>query len=175
MFYVNVRAFVEKELNGKLHIVIQTRNKPGERCLELPGGRLNLFEPIIAGLKREVLEETGLRVTAVNGQDAHIDTSSINPDFAVECIAPLCVHQTTKGPIDSTGAYFRCKAEGELLTRGDETEHPRWISVDELAEMVHHDPRQFSKIDLAGIVFYLRTLGIGPEQRLPLVIEQTRN
>ncbi|MFC5650673.1 hypothetical protein ACFPYJ_16385 [Paenibacillus solisilvae] len=54
------------------------------------------------------------------------------------------------------GAYFRCRAEGELLEAGDETKHIRWIPVDELRRLMNEDPLQFSDVDRAGIIYYLK-------------------
>lgn len=156
MFYVNARAFIERCINGTTEIVIQTRNKKNEQALELPGGRLELYEPILEALKREVFEETGLTVVAVEGSETRTDTCGINPHFEVECLRPFAVYQTVRGPVDSTGYYFRCTAEGELLGAGDETTGIRWISVDELAALMADDPLQFSDVDRAGILFYLK-------------------
>lgn len=158
MFFVNARAIVERTFNDELHIILQTRNKVGEpQTLELPGGRLELFEPILEGLKREVFEETGLKVVRVNGEETRIDTCGINPDFEVECIEPLCVYQTIKGPIDSMGMYFLCEAEGELLVNGDDTKNVHWKPVSEVKNMFEADPLQFSNVDRAGIMYYIKT------------------
>ncbi|MEC0373734.1 hypothetical protein [Paenibacillus chibensis] len=53
MFFVNARAFVERNVNDITEIIIQTRNKRNEESLELPGGRIDLYEPLLDGLKRE--------------------------------------------------------------------------------------------------------------------------
>lgn len=53
MFYVNARAIIERKINNIIEVVIQTREKMNEESLELPGGRLDLYEPILDGLKRE--------------------------------------------------------------------------------------------------------------------------
>ncbi|GIO40220.1 hypothetical protein J41TS12_50810 [Paenibacillus antibioticophila] len=37
MFYVNARAFVERQMNNTTEIIVQTRNKRNEQALELPG------------------------------------------------------------------------------------------------------------------------------------------
>jgi 8-oxo-dGTP diphosphatase len=76
----------------------------------------------------------------------------------VECIRPFGAYQTIKGPFDSVGVYFRCKVQGESLSSGDETKNPRWISVDELRSMMADEPLQFSNVDRAGIMFYLKLL-----------------
>jgi 8-oxo-dGTP diphosphatase len=157
MFFVNSRAIIERDFNNKRQIVIQTRNKPNAPLkIELPGGRIEPYESLTQALRREVMEETGLEITEIEGEDTRIDTIGINPEFEVECIRPFGAYQTIKGPIDSIGYYFRCKAEGEFLKTGDETSDIRWINIKELAELISSNPLQFSNVDRAGIIYYLR-------------------
>jgi len=159
MFLVNSRAIIERTLNGLIEIVVQTRNKPdGPQRIELPGGRIEQYESLVKALIREVKEETGLDVVEIEGEDTRIDTIGIDPSFEVECIQPFGVYQTIKGPFDSVGVYFRCKAQGDLLISGDETKNPRWITIDELMQLMNDDPLQFSDVDRAGILFYLKNL-----------------
>jgi hypothetical protein len=54
------------------------------------------------------------------------------------------------------GIYSRCRAEGDLLKFGDDTERPRWVQVAEIAQMMNNDPEQFSFVDRAGLVYYLK-------------------
>jgi 8-oxo-dGTP pyrophosphatase MutT (NUDIX family) len=157
MIYVNARAIIERDTAEGFEIVIQTRNKPGEeKSIELPGGRLDEFESFIHALKREVLEETGLELTHIEGVSTHVETENV--DSAVECLQPFAVYQTTRGPVDSMGVYFRCRARGTLLTSGDDTEDIRWIPVQQLRTMFHENPEQFCWVDRAGILFYLKSL-----------------
>lgn len=163
MFYVNSRAIIERIIDGEREIVIQTRRKPNEpESFELPGGRMEPFESFAQALIREVKEETGLQVVEIEGMETRVDTREMNPNFEVECIRPFAAYQTTKGPVDSTGCYFRCKAEGELLTDGDDTTNIRWIRTAQLSEMMNANPLQFSDVDRAGILFYLKN---GEEER----------
>lgn len=159
MFIVNSRAIIERIVNELLEIVVQTRDKVGETStIELPGGRIEQYESLTQALIREVKEETGLDVVEIEGEDTRVDTKGIDPDYQVECIRPFGAYQTIKGPFDSVGVYFRCKAQGELLSTGDDTKNPRWISVDELRRLMNVEPLQFSNVDRAGIMFYLKSL-----------------
>lgn len=159
MFLVNSRAIIERTVNGTLEIVVQTRNKPDEaNRIELPGGRIEQYESLITALIREVKEETGLDVVEIEGEDTRVDTRGIDSDFEVECIRPFGVYQTINGPFDSVGVYFRCRVEGELLSSGDDTKNPRWITIDELRHLMDDNPLQFSNVDRAGIMFYLKSL-----------------
>ncbi|WP_075527884.1 NUDIX hydrolase [Sporosarcina ureilytica] len=154
--YVNVRAIIEREGSNGTEIVIQKRVKPNENKTpyELPGGRLEEFEPFLVGLKREVLEETGLHVTKILGEETRIETNDV--DSNVEAMKPFAVYQTINGPVDSLGLYFRCHASGELLIEGDESEDIKWISVDELQTSLEKELIDFSWVDKSGIMYYLK-------------------
>jgi 8-oxo-dGTP pyrophosphatase MutT (NUDIX family) len=149
--YVNVRAIIERRSERGKQILIQLRTKPNERFYELPGGRLNEYESLVDGLRREVFEETGLQLTAITGQTTRITVDM--PNAEVECIEPLAVYQTLKGPVDSVGVYFLCEAEGELLEQGDDTANIQWLELEELKVII--DEGRFSWVDTAGVKFYL--------------------
>lgn len=161
MFYVNSRAIIERFNDGEPEIVIQRRIKSDSSSkFELPGGRIEPFESLIQGLIREVKEETGLDVYEIEGNETRIDTIGINPEFEVECLQPFAAYQTLKGPVDSVGYYFRCKAMGELLEAGDETADIQWINIKELNKLYTANPLDFSDVDRAGIKYYLRYMGV---------------
>ncbi|MFS0674933.1 NUDIX hydrolase [Ornithinibacillus sp. 179-J 7C1 HS] len=156
MIYVNVRAIIERNGPNGTEIVIQKRIKSNENKTpyELPGGRLEKFESFLEGLKREVHEETGLHITKIFGEETRIETN--NEDSNVEAMKPFAVYQTTIGPVDSLGAYFRCQASGNLVKEGDGTEDIKWIPVDELLHSLEKDLIDFSWVDKSGIMYYLK-------------------
>ena len=156
--HCNTRAIIERNEHNGQEILVQVRNKPheGGKSIELPGGRFEEFESLFDGLRREVREETGLELSFIEGFDTRIETNGA--DTNVECMQPFAVYQTLRGPVDSMGVYFRCRAEGELLDFGDDTESPHWVTVSKIERLMNDDPNQFSFIDLAGLVFYLKQI-----------------
>ena len=157
--YVNARAIIERNSPSGIEIVLQTRNKPheGAPSLELPGGRVEEFESLLDAVKREVFEETGLMLSHIEGMDTRIVSQT--KDTEVECVQPFAVYQTTKGPADSMGVYFRCQAEGNLLELGDDTLNPHWVSVGQVAEWIKQGTDKFSWIDCAGLILYINHIG----------------
>lgn len=99
-----------------------------------------------------------MELTEIEGEQTRLDTAGMNPDFVVECIRPFAAYQTVRGPIDSAGYYFRCKADGEPTKSGDQSKDARWISIRELKDMFLENPLRFSDVDRAGIYFYLKQL-----------------
>jgi len=156
MIYVNARAIIERNGKNGTEIVIQKRVKANEDTTpyELPGGRLEVFESFIDGLKREVYEETGLTITKIIGEETRIQTNDVHSN--VEIMKPFAIYQTTSGPVDSLGAYFRCQATGNLANVGDDTEDIKWIPVNELYESLKNGLIDFSWVDKSGIMYYLR-------------------
>jgi len=91
-----VSAIIEREHNGEKEILVQTRWKP-ERdplysgTLEIPAGGMHVYENVYDAVKREVLEETGLRVTSFY-PDIRTKTYAPKDD---DCFAfvPFCCQQ----------------------------------------------------------------------------------
>jgi len=156
--HINARAIIERQGPSGPEILLQVRNKPieGRTWIELPGGRVEEFEGLLDAVRREILEETGLEVIAIEGEAQRLVVKSGAGE--VECVQPFAAYQTLRGPVDSMGVYFRCQAQGELLSKGDDTEGARWVPVAQAATWLAVSPDEFSWIDLAALRYYLQRI-----------------
>ena len=121
--------------------------------MSFPGGQVETYESFFAALKREIKEETGLDLLEVHGQSGAV-VSDRDALFRVEYFRPYLVYQTLQGPVDSMGVYFRCRAEGQPLTRGDDAKDARWVSLDELETMLEQEGA-FAGVDKGAALFYV--------------------
>ena len=137
-----VGAIIVKKAEDEEMILVQTRKKNNgdgmDGLLEIPAGKIREYENIFEALRREVWEETGLHITAIQGEDTSrfIDVTG-NKTIA---FSPYCVTQNLSGAYSIILSTFICEAEGELLEQTNETENIRWIGRRELKEIVNNSP-----------------------------------
>ena len=82
-------------------------------AFEAPGGVLELDESIHAGLAREIREESG---------------------FEAEPVALTGVYKNLK--VGVVALFFRCRLAGGKARVSDETTEVRWITTDEIDELM---------------------------------------
>jgi 8-oxo-dGTP pyrophosphatase MutT (NUDIX family) len=153
MIHVNVRGLVVRETENGKQLIIQLRKRKGEaEVYELPGGRINEYEKMVDGLRREIMEETGLTVELIQGEVGSVITTGSS--FSMECIKPYAAYQTVEGPVDSFGVYFLCEAEGEPQREGDDSGDVHWAGLTEVQKLI--DEKRFSEIDLPAVLMFLR-------------------
>ncbi len=136
-----VGAIIEKTENNERYILIQTRQKEDGNetngMLEIPAGKIREYEDIFSALRREVLEETGLKITKVYGENDVIS----NQVGGVTTISfePYCVTQNLSGAYSIILNTFLCEAEGNLLKHTNETQNIRWEKISNVERLLKEE------------------------------------
>lgn len=155
-----VSVIVEREHDGEVKVLVQTRCKP-ERdpvysgTLEIPAGGIESYENVYEAARREVEEETGLRVRSFYPD---IQTQIYAPR-GDDCFAfvPFCCQQQLKGGIPRIGIVFVCQVEdAEPRPGAREVGEVIWLKVSELREIVERQPERVFTLQLPVLDYYLR-------------------
>lgn len=154
-----VSAIIERTCEGKKEILLQTRWKPDRDPIysgtfEIPAGWIEKYENVYDALKREVLEETGLKVVKIKPDtQTKIHTPRDDGAFA---FVPFCGQQMLKGGLPWVGFVFLCEVEpGECKAQEGETRDNHWLSKDELRTLVTNTPEKFFTLQLGVLDYYL--------------------
>lgn len=130
-------------------IIIKSENG----LIQITGGKIREFENVFNCLRREVQEETGLNVTEIIGQnDAVIIEAN---GYKVINYEPFACFQNIQGNYPIMVQTFICKVEGQILDKTNETQNIRWVSIDELREMLDNKEEGFNPMDVTKLKKYL--------------------
>lgn len=145
----NVYALIRDGSGG---VLIQRRWKPQSDpdtlgLWELPGGKWRAGESALDCLTREVFEECGLEVSAVEGQFAR----HTHLDQQVETSTPLLLVQMLVGPYTSVLAIYPGLADGEPASRGDGARDARFVSPADLRRELRDDASSFTALTFAAL------------------------
>jgi 8-oxo-dGTP pyrophosphatase MutT (NUDIX family) len=124
-------------------ILLQRRDKPGEAVrglLEVPGGRWRAGEPPDAALAREVMEETGVALTAVGGATTRF---RFHEHVSFSIAHPLAVVSGLDGAYPALHVLFECHGEGDPRPSPGETIDLRWWPVSDLVAHLESHPEDF--------------------------------
>lgn len=122
-----VTSVVAVIINDDQEVLLTKRNVPpfqGEWVM--PGGKIDLGEPIIRAIEREVMEEVGLQVEVVDLLDVfeHVTPGDENYHFII--------------------LYYRCRPLFCDITHNqDEVEEARWVAQKDLAAFKMPDGTRF--------------------------------
>lgn len=146
----NVYGLVRPPQEPSDRILLQERWKPNTDPdntgrLELPGGKWRAFEPALVCLRREIEEETGLRIDL---PDQLQRTVSLGTD-RVDVLTPPMIVQMTSGPYPSVLTVFACTATGTPKNRGDSSRNADWHEIERVREMLDSDPNRFTALTYA--------------------------
>lgn len=159
-----VSAILEKNINNKPHIFIQTRWKPKTSptysgMIEIPAGGVEPYENVYEAICREVKEETGLTITKfINNFQSEISENRIHDKNHV--FSPFICQQSlkTNGGLPWVGFVFRCEVTGEINIQKKEAKDPRWISIDELKKILKKHPETIFPLQYPVLKHYLSTI-----------------
>jgi 8-oxo-dGTP pyrophosphatase MutT (NUDIX family) len=154
-----VSAIIERNHNGEIEILVQTRWKPDRDpeysgTLEIPAGGINRYENVYDALRREVYEETGLRVLKVKPD---IKTEIFSPrDDGAFAFVPFCAQQQTKGGVSRVGFVFICEVEDKPpVAQEAELKDIRWMRLPQLKRLLEDSPEQIFTFQLGPLSYYL--------------------
>lgn len=155
-----VSALIERQGVDEKEVLIQLRWKP-ERdpqysgTWEIPAGWMDRYENVYDALKREVFEETGLRVTKVS-PDIKTEYYSPKNDKSFAFV-PFCCQQQLIGGKPWVGFVFLCEVEDGLATpQKEEVKEIKWIKKSELKKMLEQSPETIFTLQLGVIDYYLQ-------------------
>ncbi len=156
-----IGAIIEMEIDGEKHILIQERQKDEDietnGLLEFVGGKLREYENIFDCIRREVMEETGLTVTKIRGEEKSF-LNIINGN-SVMSFEPFCVSQNLSGVYSIVQNVFICEADGELVKATDETINIRFEKTKKVKQMIEENEEQFFLLNINPLKKYFKTIG----------------
>ena len=153
-------AIVERRHNGIKELLLQTRWKPHadplySGTLEFPAGVLDKpYESVYKTVAREIKEETGLNLKAIKGDSK---TKIYSPNGTDETIAfrPFCCTQQLKDGKPWIGFVFICEVDdGEPKAQLSEAKDVKWVSADEVRDLVAKFPEKFFGLELPAWEYY---------------------
>lgn len=153
-----VGAIIEKIIGNERHILIQTRQKEDGNetngMLEIPAGKIREYEDVFSALRREVWEETGLKLTKIYGEDTSVSTQT--GDVTTISFNPYCVTQNLSGAYSMILNTFLCEAEGNLIESTNETENVHWEKVSEIERLLRENPEKIFFMHINALKKYLK-------------------
>ena len=151
-----VGGLIERVINNKKHILIQQRVKQDPHCklgmLEIPAGKVRAFENVYDCLRREVLEETGLKVTYIVDEDK----SKIYEagSYKVVNYKPFSCSQNIKEDYPIMVEVFICQVTGDFIVSSDEARDFKWVSVTEIGKMLNEEADSFYPMHVSTLRKY---------------------
>lgn len=153
-----VAGIIEKTVDGTAYVLLQERYKadaPNENgLLEIPAGKIRQFENVYDCLRREIKEETGLEVTEIVGED-RAEIVECN-GYKVVNYVPFSCSQNLEGNYPIMVQAFLCKVRGEVLTESDESKNIRWMSLDELEDLLGKNESLFYPMHITTLKNYIK-------------------
>jgi len=152
-----VGGIIERYIDGIVYILIQDRVKENggaeNGLIEIPAGKIREFENIFDCLRREIWEETGLKVVEIEGETEVVITEANG--YKVINYMPFACSQNIEGDYPIMVNTFICKVEGQALENTNETQNIRWVSLMELKNLLQNKEKNFYPMHVATLKKYL--------------------
>jgi len=135
-------------------ILLQRRDAASEPVrghLEIPGGRWRTGESPLAAARREVHEETGIRLLSVDG----ITEDRIDPERTIATVKPLAVIAGTAGAFPAIHIVLTGIGEGIPTNEAGATTDVRWWSLEDVRNELVTDRAGFVPSSFAAIDAFL--------------------
>ena len=113
---MGVGALIIKD--GKV-LLVKRANEPNKGKWSIPGGVVKLGESLIDALKREIEEETGLKIKVLD----------------VACVSEEIVEYNGKIKFHYVIIDFFAEVVGGRLRVGSDAEEAKWVGFDELGDI----------------------------------------
>lgn len=159
-----VGGIIEREKNGEVEILMQTRWKPDRDkkysgTFEFPAGVLDkLYESVFEALKREIKEETNLDLLEII-DESKTKVYSPQKDDASFGFRPFCCVQQLKEGKPWIGFIFRCRVKkGVKLAQKNEVKDIRWMSREEVKRLFLETPEKLFALEIAAWEYYFKEL-----------------
>ncbi len=153
-----VGGIVERIIKGVTYILLQERYKDDapleEGLIEIPAGKIREFENIYDCLRREIKEETGLDVVWIEGETDSIVHESNG--YKVMSYEPFASSQNLEGTYPIMVQTFICRIKGELAESTNETRFLRWVTMEELKNLLENQPQNFYPMHVNTLRKYMR-------------------
>lgn len=153
-----VGGIIEKNIDGIDYILVQDRCKDDAKSefglLEIPAGKVREFENIFDCLRREIWEETGLRVTNIKGENETVIFEANG--YKVLSYSPFSCSQNLQGTYPIMVQIFICSADGELRNSSNETKNIRWIPLTELRDLLESNKDIFYPMHVVTLEKYIK-------------------
>lgn len=151
-----VGAIIEKTIKGKQFILIQNRIREGNvmqnHLIEVPCGKIRSINNMFEVLRHRVSVETGLSVKRIKGE---IEKDESNVGYNIQSCSPFFISQNINRDFPVAISFFICEAQGTLASSTEAADNIRWISVDELENMLLFEREKFFPMVIGALDKYV--------------------